>query len=300
MNLAVAAAGAIFFHINNTLNGSLDHVTNLKTVHDDGIMGLDSFSVKNLEIFRSLSTQGSHGTLIDLLDHTVTNGGGRMLKQWLSRPLNDIQRLNNRLDVVNAFTNHKNQLNKCRVVFKDILDIERILGKINQSKVTPRDIIGLKQSLSKVPDLQEIFLKIDDKYLNKLRSTFVDTGQIVELISSQLNDEVPAQIKQGNIFRKGINKELDEIRKLISGGKQWVKELEKNERERTGASRLKIGFNKVFGYYLEISKSQQNNIPDEYIRKQTLVSSERYITTELKQNKEKVISSEENMLAIET
>jgi len=300
LNLAVAAAGAIFFHINNTLNGSLDHVTNLKTVHDDGIMGLDSFSVKNLEIFRSLSTQGSHGTLIDLLDHTVTNGGGRMLKQWLSRPLNDIQRLNNRLDVVNAFTNHKNQLNKCRVVFKDILDIERILGKINQSKVTPRDIIGLKQSLSKVPDLQEIFLKIDDKYLNKLRSTFVDTGQIVELISSQLNDEVPAQIKQGNIFRKGIHKELDEIRKLISGGKQWVKELEKNERERTGASRLKIGFNKVFGYYLEISKSQQNNIPDEYIRKQTLVSSERYITTELKEYEEKVLSAEEKMLAIET
>ena len=300
LKLGVAAVGAIFFHINNTLNGSLEHVTNIKTVHDDGIMGLDSFSVKNLEIFRSLSTQGSHGTLIDLLDYTVTNGGGRMLKQWLSRPLNSINRLNNRLDIVNSFRNHKNQLNECRDLFKDMPDIERILGKINQGKATPRDIVGLKQSLSRVPELQELLLKIDDKYLNKLRSTFVDTEPIVEFISSQLNDEVPAQIKQGNIFRKGINKELDELRKLILGGKQWIQELENNERERTGASRLKIGFNKVFGYYLEISKSQQNNIPDEYIRKQTLVSSERYITIELKEYEEKVLSAEEKMLEIET
>ena len=300
LTLGVAAAGAIFFHISNTLNGSLDHVTNMKTVHDDGVMGLDNFSVKNLEIFRSLSTQGSHGTLIDLLDHTITNGGGRLLKQWLSRPLNNIHRLNNRIDTVDAFRNHKNQLNKCRVLFKDILDIERILGKINQSKASPVDIIGLKQSLSKIPEFQEILLKIDDKYLNKLRSAFVDTESIVALISSQLNDEVPVQIKQGNIFREGINKELDELRKLILGGKQWIKELEHNERERTGSSRLKIGFNKVFGYYLEISKSQQNNIPDEYIRKQTLVSSERYITTELKEYEEKVLSAEEKMLAIET
>ena len=263
-------------------------------------MGIDSFSVKNLEVFRSLTTQGTHGTLIDLLDHTVTNGGGRMLKQWLSRPLNDLERLNNRLDVVNAFTKHKNQLNKCRIIFKDILDIERILGKINQSKVTPRDIIGLKQSLSRIPELKEILYKIDDQYLNKIRSDFVDTFSIVELISSQLNDEVPVQIKQGNIIREGINKKLDELRKLILGGKQWIDELEKNERERTGANRLRIGFNKVYGYYLEISKSQQNNIPDEYIRKQTLVSSERFITTELKEYEEKILSAEDKILAIET
>jgi len=300
LKLSIAAAGAIFHHINNTLNGSLNHVTNLKTIHDEGIMGIDSFSVKNLEVFRSLTTQGTHGTLIDLLDHTVTNGGGRMLKQWLNRPLNDLERLNNRLDVVNAFTNHKNQLNKCRIIFKDILDIERILGKINQSKVAPRDIIGLKQSLSRIPELKEILYKIDDQYLNKIRSDFVDTFSIVELISSQLNDEVPVQIKQGNIIREGINKKLDELRKLILGGKQWIDELEKNERERTGANRLRIGFNKVFGYYLEISKSQQNNIPDEYIRKQTLVSSERFITTELKEYEEKILSAEDKILAIET
>ena len=299
LKLGVTAAGAIFQHVKASLHSSLGHVTNLKPIHDEGVMGIDSFSVKNLEVFRSLSTQGSHGTLIDLLDDTVTNGGGRKLKQWLSRPLNNINRLNNRLNVVNAFVNEKNQLNKFRIIFKDVLDIERILGKVNQGKSTPRDIIGLKQSLSKVPEIKELLLNMDNKYLNEEASTFVDTESIVSLITSQFNDEVPAQIKQGNVFRKGINKKLDDLRRLMEGGKEWIDELEKNERNRTGANRLKIGFNKVFGYYIEISKSQQNNIPDEYIRKQTLVNSERYITAELKEYEEKVLSAEEHILSIE-
>ena len=299
LKLGVTAAGAIFQHVKASLHSSLGHVTNLKPIHDEGVMGIDSFSVKNLEVFRSLSTQGSHGTLIDLLDDTVTNGGGRKLKQWLSRPLNNINRLNNRLNVVNAFVNEKNQLNKFRIILKDVLDIERILGKVNQGKSTPRDIIGLKQSLSKVPEIKELLLNMDNKYLNEEASTFVDTESIVSLITSQFNDEVPAQIKQGNVFRKGINKKLDDLRRLMEGGKEWIDELEKNERNRTGANRLKIGFNKVFGYYIEISKSQQNNIPDEYIRKQTLVNSERYITAELKEYEEKVLSAEEHILSIE-
>ena len=299
LKLGVTAAGAIFQHVKASLHSSLGHVTNLKPIHDEGVMGIDSFSVKNLEVFRSLSTQGSHGTLIDLLDDTVTNGGGRKLKQWLSRPLNNINRLNNRLNVVNAFVNEKNQLNKFRIILKDVLDIERILGKVNQGKSTPRDIIGLKQSLSKVPEIKELLLNMDNKYLNEVASTFVDTESIVSLITSQFNDEVPAQIKQGNVFRKGINKKLDDLRRLIEGGKEWIDELEKNERNRTGANRLKIGFNKVFGYYIEISKSQQNNIPDEYIRKQTLVNSERYITAELKEYEQKVLSAEEHILSIE-
>ena len=299
LKLGVTAAGAIFQHVKASLHSSLGHVTNLKPIHDEGVMGIDSFSVKNLEVFRSLSTQGSHGTLIDLLDDTVTNGGGRKLKQWLSRPLNNINRLNNRLNVVNAFVNENNQLNKFRIILKDILDIERILGKVNQGKSTPRDIIGLKQSLSKVPEIKELLLNMDNKYLNEVASTFVDTESIVSLITSQFNDEVPAQIKQGNVFRKGINKKLDDLRRLMEGGKEWIDELEKNERNRTGANRLKIGFNKVFGYYIEISKSQQNNIPDEYIRKQTLVNSERYITAELKEYEEKVLSAEEHILSIE-
>ena len=299
LKLGVTAAGAIFQHVKASLHSSLGHVTNLKPIHDEGVMGIDSFSVKNLEVFRSLSTQGSHGTLIDLLDDTVTNGGGRKLKQWLSRPLNNINRLNNRLNIVNAFVNEKNQLNKFRIILKDVLDIERILGKVNQGKSTPRDIIGLKQSLSKVPEIKELLLNMDNKYLNEAASTFVDTESIVSLITSQFNDEVPAQIKQGNVFRKGINKKLDDLRRLMEGGKEWIDELEKNERNRTGANRLKIGFNKVFGYYIEISKSQQNNIPDEYIRKQTLVNSERYITAELKEYEEKVLSAEEHILSIE-
>ena len=172
LKLGVTAAGAIFQHVKASLHSSLGHVTNLKPIHDKGVMGIDSFSVKNLEVFRSLSTQGSHGTLIDLLDDTVTNGGGRKLKQWLSRPLNNINRLNNRLNVVNAFVNEKNQLNKFRIILKDVLDIERILGKVNQGKSTPRDIIGLKQSLSKVPEIKELLLNMDNEYLIEAASTF--------------------------------------------------------------------------------------------------------------------------------
>ena len=300
LQLGIVAAGAIFLHVSNSLNGSLSHVASLKAIHEDSVMGMDSFSVRNLEVFRSLSTQGTHGTLIDLLDHTVTSGGGRMLKQWLARPLIDIKRLNNRLNIVNAFVNDKHLLSKCRTVLNDIMDIERIIGKINQSKSIPRDILGLKNSLSKVPKLKKILLEVDDQYLNDVLSTFVDTNSVVEMISSQINDEVPVQLKQGNIIREGINNKLDELRLIILGGKEWLKDLEENERNRTGASRLKIGFNKVFGYYLEISKSQQNKIPDDYIRKQTLVSSERYITNELKEYEEKVLSAEEEILAIET
>ena len=269
-------------------------------IADDGIMGLDGFTIRNLEVFKSLATQGTHGTLVDLLDETVTNGGGRLLKQWLSQPLTNIEKLNDRLDIVAGFVKNKHLLKKVRTVLDDVLDIERILGKISQDKANPRDIIGLKESLKCIPKLKELLHLEDIKKLNSAADSFADTAPVVELISEKLNEEVPAQLQQGHVFREGINKELDELRKLASGGKQWIAEMQESEREKTGISKLKVGFNKVFGYYLEISKIHQDKVPETYIRKQTLVNAERYITEELKEYEEKILSAEEDIMAIES
>ena len=300
MKLGITAAGAIFYHVKNTLSGSLKHVTSISPIADEGVMGLDGFTLRNLEVFKSLATQGTHGTLIDLLDETVTNGGGRLLKQWLSRPLTDTKKLNSRLNIVAGFFSNKRQLKQCRSILESIVDIERILGKINQSKANPRDLIGLKQSLNKIPELKKILRSVDNKHWNKVIEKFANTNSIYGLVAEQLNDEVPAQILQGNVFRQGVDKKLDELRQLAAGGKRWIADMEKEERQRTGINRLKVSFNKVFGYYLEVSKAQQDNVPDNYIRKQTLVNSERYITEELKEYEEKVLSAEQDIIAIET
>ena len=299
LELAITAAGAIFYHVKNALNGSLAHVTSIHPVSKEGIMGLDGFTIRNLEVFKSLSTQGTHGTLIDLLDETVTNGGGRLLKQWLSQPLTDMERLNGRLDLVEGFVKNKRLLKKVRAVLDDVLDIERILGKINQNKANPRDLIGLKESLKCIPKLKELLNSADNENWNLLCSSFKDTEKSAERISTQMNDEVPAQLQNGNVFREGINAELDELRTLAGSGKQWIADMQEQEREKTGISKLKVGFNKVFGYYLEVSKVQQDKVPENYIRKQTLVNAERYITEELKEYEEKILSAEEDIIAIE-
>ena len=300
MKLGITAAGAIFYHVKNTLSGSLKHVTSISPIADEGVMGLDGFTLRNLEVFKSLATQGTHGTLIDLLDETVTNGGGRLLKQWLSRPLTDTKKLNSRLNIVAGFFSNKRQLKQCRSLLEGIMDIERILGKINQSKASPRDLIGLKQSLNKIPELKKLLRSVDNIHWSKAIEKFADTNSVSALVAEQLNDEVPAQILQGNVFREGVYKKLDELRQLAAGGKRWIADMEKEERQRTGINRLKVSFNKVFGYYLEVSKAQQDNVPDNYIRKQTLVNSERYITEELKEYEEKVLSAEQDIIAIET
>ncbi len=299
MELGITAAGAIFYHVKNALNGSVAHVTSIHPVSEDGIMGLDGFTIRNLEVFKSLATQGTHGTLVDLLDETVTNGGGRLLKQWLTQPLTDLDRLNARLILVEGFVKNKRLLKKVRGLLDEVLDIERILGKINQNKANPRDLIGLKESLKCIPKIKELLNSADNGIWKMLYDSFKDTDKVVELITSQLNDEVPAQLQNGNVFREGIHKELDELRTLASSGKQWISDMQEQEREKTGISKLKVGFNKVFGYYLEVSKIHQDKVPETYIRKQTLVNAERYITEELKEYEEKILSAEEDIIAIE-
>ncbi len=296
----ITAAGVMFYHLRQTLNTSLKHISTVQPILNDGAMGLDGFTIRNLEVFKSLATQGTHGTLIDILDETKTSGGGRLLKQWLNRPLTDIDNINSRLNIVQAFFRSKRLLNEIRKHLGDISDIERILGKINRMKASPRDIIALGLSLQTIPVVSERMIADDSEELKGFTDQFVDTSNSVDTITKMMNPNPPAQLKNGNVIATGIDDELDELRKLASGGKEWLTDFAQTEREVTGIPSLKIGYNKVFGYYIDVTKTHQEKVPETYIRKQTLVNSERYITPELKEYEEKILSAEEKIEEIET
>jgi len=296
----ITAAGTIFHHMTQTLSGTMEHVSAIHPVLENDVMGLDGFTVRNLEIFKSLATQGTHGTLIEVLDDTVTAGGGRLLKQWLNRPITDKKRLNKRLDIVGAFVEDTRIREDMRERLKNVSDIERIVGRVNNGKVTPKEINGLRLSLEQIPEIIGELKKAKDSNLNAFTKQFGDTDKVKDTIIQTLDLDAPSQIKQGNVILSGVDEELDELRKLRSGSKEWIAELQSSERERTGIPSLKIGYNRVFGYFLEITKAHGEKVPEFYIRKQTLVNSERYITPELKEYEEKILSAEEKIEAIES
>ena len=296
----IISAGAILYHITESLNGSIDHISKIQPILNDGIMGLDSFTVRNLEIFKSLSSQGTHGTLINILDQTVTAGGGRLLKQWMNRPLIDKKCLTRRLDIVESFYNNKALCEDIVKNLNQISHIERIIGRINSGKVTPKEINALCISLEQIPIIKSLLDDSKQKKLISFNKSFKNTNKVSKKILATLQPDASSKISQGNVILQGVNKKLDELRELSSGGKQWIADLQTSERERTGISSLKVGYNKVFGYYLEITKAHGDKIPEDYIRKQTLVNSERYITPELKDYEEKILSADEKIYDLES
>ena len=300
LNEGIIAAGTIFHHITQSLSSAVDHISTIRPILDEYVMGLDGFTVRNLEVFQSLATQGTHGTLIDILDKTVTAGGGRLLKQWLNRPITNPKQLNRRLDIVESFQKKNRTLEDTQNCLKNISDIERILGRVNNGKITPKEINGLHYSLVQIPELISVLKNSNDTHLKTFIQNFVDTDGIKNRIAETLNSDAPSQLKHGNVVLDGVDPELDELRKLSIGGKEWIANLQKSERERTGIPSLKIGYNKVFGYYLEITRVHSEKVPEEYIRKQTLVNAERYITPELKEYEEKILSAEEKIESIES
>jgi len=296
----ITSAGAILYHVTESLNGSIDHICHLNPIKNTGIMGLDGFTIRNLEIFKSLSTQGTHGTLVDVLDQTITSGGSRLLKQWMNKPLVDRKKINSRLDIVEAFYNDSDLRDEISKLLKKISDIERILGKINNGKVTPKEINGLCISLERIPEIKSALKSSKNKKLVFFNKSFKNTDRVFNKIIKTLHSDAPSKISQGNVILKGVNKELDELRLLSTGGKKWIADLQTSERKRTGISSLKVGYNKVFGYYLEVTKVHSDKIPDDYIRKQTLVSSERYITPALKDYEERILSADEKINVLES
>ena len=296
----VSAAGALFYHVTQNLSSTLNHVSKILKVQNEDLMGLDGFTIKNLEVFHSLATQGTHGTLIETIDGTITSGGGRLLKRWLFQPLTDIKILNKRLNIVESFIAEKQLLKNIQIRLKDTTDIERVLGKLNKSKCSPREMVGLSQTLSIISELKTTLKETPNATLNRFSSSFVDGKDLTKKIGTTLNANAPINVKDGGVIQEGINPDLDELRELLKGGKDWIKSFEVEEKERLNISSLKVRFNKVFGYYIEVTKVHAEKVPDSYIRKQTLVNSERYITEELKQYEDKVLNAEEKILKIES
>lgn len=300
MDHGISAAGVILHYIQEQLNGKLDHITSIRPIVMEGIMGLDGFTVRNLEVFHSLSTQGTHGTLVDVLDETYTAGGGRLLRQWLVQPILDLDELEARQDTVEGFIENTTVQDVVRKSLKNTPDIERILGKVSRLKVSPRELRTLGIVLQDIPGLKNQLTDSGHQTLESMANSFIPCDEIAEEITNTLNVDCPAQITQGNVIAHGIHPDLDSLREMAAGGKSWLEDLKLSERERTGISSLKIGYNKVFGYYIEVTKVHQDKVPEEYIRKQTLVNSERYITPELKEYEEKILNAEFEIEKIET
>ena len=300
MKLGICAAGALINHVKSNLSSSIDHIAKLSPVIREGVMGLDAFTIKNLEVFQSLSSQGVHGTLIDCLDVTQTSGGGRLLRYSIINPSTDISLIESRLNTVEAFTKQKRMLKSIIQSLSTTSDIQRILGKVNQGKSSPRDVFAIAATLEKIPEWQKKLSHDNDKYLSQLSNSFQESKNIVNNIKKMINEDAPVHVSQGNVIKDGVDPELDELRILLKNGKDWILGFQNKLRDELDISKLKVGFNKVFGYYIEITKIHQDKIPETFIRKQTLVNSERYITEELKEYEEKVLNAEEKIMNIES
>ena len=298
--VGVTAAGVISRYVEHSISGGMSHITRLTPIRNDEFMGLDDFTIRNLELFNSLSTQGTHGTLINILDKTITPGGGRLLRRRLKNPLTHRATIERRLARVTGFMDAQELRSEVRRRLSGCSDMERLVGQLNRGRATPRDLAGLRSSLDLIPILQQLLAASKSSALRDLARQFKDTSDIATRIGETIMDSPPLSISVGGVVRAGVDRELDELRSIAKGGKDWVASLERTEKKRTGIPTLKVGYNKVFGYYLEVTKVHLDKVPDTYIRKQTLVNAERFVTPELKEYEEKILNAEEKVLEIET
>jgi DNA mismatch repair protein MutS len=297
--LGISAAAVVIHYIYQNRPGSNPHITSIKAVQDHRFMGLDSFTVRNLELFQSLATQGTHGTLISIMDHTCTAAGSRLLKQWLRSPLQDRDGIEARLQRVKELVENSQLREEVQDLIRGSSDIERILGRVSTGRASPRDVINLVESLEVIGEVHKLIQKHQSDAMGRLITDIRDLGETISLIRQTLVEAPPINIQKGDYIREGYDSDLDELRTLANSGKSWIVGLQEEERKRTGIPSLKVGYNNVFGYYLEITKTHQDKVPDDYIRKQTLVNAERYVTPELKEYEEKILTAEEKILALE-
>ena len=299
--LAVRAAGGLLQYLGETQRARLEQLSELHTYSTEQFMTLDAATRRNLELTETLRRGAVQGSLLGVLDVTVTSMGGRLLRRWINQPLLDLQRLNERLDVVEAIFHDTPTRTRLRTLLKEVADLERLTNRVVQRIARPRDLLGLRQSLEILPQLQESIVPIgsDVAFFDSLVS-LEPCQDVLTLLGQAIADDPPATLNTTGVIRKGFSAELDNIEAASRDAKTWVANLEKQERARTGIKSLKVGYNKVFGYYLEVSKARTDLVPDEYIRKQTLVNAERYITPELKEYESLILNAQERILELET
>ncbi|MEX2690071.1 MAG: DNA mismatch repair protein MutS [Candidatus Njordarchaeum guaymaensis] len=297
--LAISAAGAIITYLKETQRTKLGNIKRIRTYIISKYMILDGTTISTLELLKNFRDGSTRGTLLEVLDKTMTAMGSRLLKKWIILPLQDIKEINKRLDAVEELYNNSFMRRSLRDLLNQVYDIERIVSRLNLGRLNPKDLIALKESLKRVPKISEELKKVKSELLIAIREKLVGLPHLVNLIEKAIVDDPPATIQEGGIIKDGYNSELDELRSIYRDGKQWILSLEKKERNRTGIKSLKVGYNKVFGYYIEVPKTQLSRVPSNYIRKQTLVNAERYITPELKEFEEKILHAEEKIKQLE-
>ncbi|NLV18732.1 MAG: DNA mismatch repair protein MutS [Bacteroidetes bacterium] len=298
LSLGIIAAGAILYYLDITRHEQLGHITNISRIEGDRYVWLDKFTIKNLEIFQS-PYEGAR-TLIDVMDNTVSPMGGRLLKRWLSLPLKDLQPINERLDIVQYFLENAPFRDRISGLLKQIGDLERLSSKVAVNRLNPREAVQLKKALRAIESLKDLCEKSDCEPLVKIGKELNHCRSLADNIERNVNDDPPVQINRGNIIAEGVSAELDELRLILYSSKDYLADLQDRESKKTGISSLKVGYNNVFGYYIEVRNTHKNKVPSEWIRKQTLVSAERYITGELKEYESKILGAEEKILELET
>lgn len=294
----IIAAGAILYYLDITQHEQLGHITSLSRIEKDKYVWLDKFTIRNLELFHSPYEGAS--TLIDIMDRTLSPMGGRLLKRWLSLPLKDIQPINERLDIVQHLVEKGMFKDELSLLLRQIGDLERLASKVAVNRINPREVGQLNKALRAVGKLKELCENSACIPLVKLGEQLNPCTFIADKIEHELNSDPPVQINRGNIIASGVSPELDELRLIQCSGKDYLADLQSRESIRTGISSLKVGYNNIFGYYIEVRNTHKNKVPQEWIRKQTLVSAERYITEELKKYEEKILGAEEKILDLET
>ena len=291
------AAGAILHYLRETEHPNLQHITALQRIDRDDFLWMDRFTIRNLELVTRNSEAGH--TLLDVLDNTASPMGARLLKRWLVFPLKDIQKINERLTLVEFFILQAELRKKITHAIKQCGDVERLVSKIPLKKINPRELLHLARGLRQVSEIKQMCAVADNEYLKRLGDALNPCQYIADKIFKEIVENPPALAIKGGMINSGVNEELDELRNIAHSGKNYLIQLQQKEAESTGISSLRIGFNNVFGYYLEVTNSHKNKVPSAWMRKQTLANAERYITPELKHYEEKITGAEEKILEIE-
>ncbi|MCR4601532.1 MAG: DNA mismatch repair protein MutS [Clostridia bacterium] len=293
------ALGALLSYLMETQMQAMTQITRVSILDKAGHMTLDRSAVRNLELMETLFEKKVNGSLLGILDHTETAMGSRKLKKWIREPLNKKEGINERLDAVEVLTDDLILRNNLRDALKTVYDLERLTGRVACDKANARDLIALKNSVVNLPDVKSDINAAGSALLSKIAARISNLEDVYRNIDAAILDEPPVTIKEGGLIKDGYSAELDEIKNASSGSLNWIMGLEASEREKTGIKKLKVGYNKVFGYYIEVTKANQDLVPENYIRKQTLVNSERYVTPELKEMESIVLNAESRINSLE-
>ncbi len=297
--LSVGATNALFTYLLDTQKNNLDHINKIVLYSVTKYMSLDINARRNLEITEKLRDKTKKGTLLWVLDKTATAMGGRLLRNWLNNPLINVEKINKRLDAVAELKDNIILRGEISDNLKKVYDIERLAGKISYGSANGRDLISLKSSAKQLPEIKKILSQAKSSMLMELYSELDTLDDVYDIIDKTIVDEPPISVKEGGLIKLGYDEEIDKLKTATTDGKNWIINLETEEREKTGIKGLKIGFNKVFGYYIEVTKSNISLVPDRYIRKQTLTGGERYITEELKNLENQILGAEEKVVNLE-